>query len=235
MNSDLPRAYGVPVICDRGHQYISNAIALGAGSTATMVGNRLGPCPTCGAMGSIFDGVYSVREVAGHLVTTLRDLSRGDVIGIITELQEARRTRSETQFNAAVERLPEQVRSELRAVVDKESAKGRRDVPWALCGMMLTILLWMTPGAGKETGLAIDHLGRSAVSAVASVADATDSEISKVVSAAIRAYEDSLAQPIPKVRSVPKHSKVGRNDPCWCGSGKKYKFCHIGVQKESGS
>jgi preprotein translocase subunit SecA len=25
------------------------------------------------------------------------------------------------------------------------------------------------------------------------------------------------------VRSVPK---VGRNDPCPCGSGKKYKFCH---------
>jgi preprotein translocase subunit SecA len=23
-----------------------------------------------------------------------------------------------------------------------------------------------------------------------------------------------------------KHEKVGRNDPCWCGSGKKYKFCH---------
>jgi preprotein translocase subunit SecA len=23
--------------------------------------------------------------------------------------------------------------------------------------------------------------------------------------------------------------KVGRNDPCWCGSGKKYKHCHGGV------
>jgi len=22
------------------------------------------------------------------------------------------------------------------------------------------------------------------------------------------------------------HDKVGRNDPCWCGSGKKYKKCH---------
>ena len=22
------------------------------------------------------------------------------------------------------------------------------------------------------------------------------------------------------------HGKVGRNDPCWCGSGKKYKKCH---------
>ena len=21
--------------------------------------------------------------------------------------------------------------------------------------------------------------------------------------------------------------KLGRNDPCWCGSGKKYKHCHL--------
>ncbi|MBO0706614.1 MAG: SEC-C domain-containing protein, partial [Candidatus Dormibacteraeota bacterium] len=21
-------------------------------------------------------------------------------------------------------------------------------------------------------------------------------------------------------------AKIGRNDPCWCGSGKKYKRCH---------
>ena len=25
---------------------------------------------------------------------------------------------------------------------------------------------------------------------------------------------------------VQSHKKVGRNDPCWCGSGKKYKKCH---------
>src|SRR5207247_7484038 len=24
---------------------------------------------------------------------------------------------------------------------------------------------------------------------------------------------------------APQH-KIGRNDPCWCGSGKKYKRCH---------
>ncbi|MGH9274224.1 MAG: SEC-C metal-binding domain-containing protein, partial [Acidimicrobiales bacterium] len=23
-----------------------------------------------------------------------------------------------------------------------------------------------------------------------------------------------------------EHEKVGRNQPCWCGSGKKYKLCH---------
>jgi preprotein translocase subunit SecA len=23
-----------------------------------------------------------------------------------------------------------------------------------------------------------------------------------------------------------EHENIGRNDPCWCGSGKKYKKCH---------
>jgi preprotein translocase subunit SecA len=26
--------------------------------------------------------------------------------------------------------------------------------------------------------------------------------------------------------AVPAGGKIGRNDPCWCGSGKKYKRCH---------
>jgi preprotein translocase subunit SecA len=25
---------------------------------------------------------------------------------------------------------------------------------------------------------------------------------------------------------VNEHRDIGRNDPCWCGSGKKYKRCH---------
>jgi preprotein translocase subunit SecA len=27
-------------------------------------------------------------------------------------------------------------------------------------------------------------------------------------------------------RVVSEHEKIGRNDPCWCGSGKKFKKCH---------
>jgi preprotein translocase subunit SecA len=30
----------------------------------------------------------------------------------------------------------------------------------------------------------------------------------------------------PQQRTVGEHEKLGRNDPCWCGSGKKYKKCH---------
>jgi SEC-C motif-containing protein len=38
-------------------------------------------------------------------------------------------------------------------------------------------------------------------------------------------YQDGDIAPVTVVRSGPK---VGRNDPCPCGSGKKYKHCHGG-------
>jgi preprotein translocase subunit SecA len=34
------------------------------------------------------------------------------------------------------------------------------------------------------------------------------------------------ALPEVETRHVTDEEKVGRNDPCWCGSGKKYKKCH---------
>jgi uncharacterized protein len=30
----------------------------------------------------------------------------------------------------------------------------------------------------------------------------------------------------PRVETVRKAAEPGRNDPCWCGSGKKFKKCH---------
>jgi preprotein translocase subunit SecA len=29
-----------------------------------------------------------------------------------------------------------------------------------------------------------------------------------------------------QAQAVNEHKDLGRNDPCWCGSGKKYKKCH---------
>jgi tetratricopeptide (TPR) repeat protein len=33
--------------------------------------------------------------------------------------------------------------------------------------------------------------------------------------------------------SPPPRFKPGRNDPCWCGSGKKYKKCHLAADEEA--
>jgi preprotein translocase subunit SecA len=32
--------------------------------------------------------------------------------------------------------------------------------------------------------------------------------------------------PHVETRHVDEHDRIGRNDPCWCGSGKKFKKCH---------
>jgi preprotein translocase subunit SecA len=37
---------------------------------------------------------------------------------------------------------------------------------------------------------------------------------------------DEEAVPVVEQRVLDEEHQVGRNDPCWCGSGKKYKKCH---------
>lgn len=32
----------------------------------------------------------------------------------------------------------------------------------------------------------------------------------------------------PPKKEEGQNSELGRNDLCWCGSGKKYKRCHMG-------
>jgi len=41
-------------------------------------------------------------------------------------------------------------------------------------------------------------------------------------------YRPSTAPPLPKaaVGQRVREYRIGRNEPCWCGSGKKYKRCH---------
>ena len=41
--------------------------------------------------------------------------------------------------------------------------------------------------------------------------------------------DNSLSQnsePEEKSAPIPNEHNIGRNDPCWCNSGKKYKKCH---------
>jgi preprotein translocase subunit SecA len=40
------------------------------------------------------------------------------------------------------------------------------------------------------------------------------------------AVADSEGQPVVTQRRLDENEQLGRNDPCWCGSGKKFKKCH---------
>ena len=45
------------------------------------------------------------------------------------------------------------------------------------------------------------------------------------------ARSDTVAHDLATIEPFirPAAPELGRNDPCWCGSGRKYKQCHLGV------
>ena len=44
--------------------------------------------------------------------------------------------------------------------------------------------------------------------------------------AELAAESEMELPPVVETRVLDEHERVGRNDPCWCGSGKKFKKCH---------
>jgi preprotein translocase subunit SecA len=57
------------------------------------------------------------------------------------------------------------------------------------------------------------HEDAATLEAIAAGADVGDQEI-------------DMMMPVVEQRQLDPERDVGRNDPCWCGSGKKYKRCH---------
>jgi preprotein translocase subunit SecA len=49
---------------------------------------------------------------------------------------------------------------------------------------------------------------------------------SSVAGAAALGLGGSTSTMTPQTVVASEHEKIGRNDPCWCGSGKKFKKCH---------
>jgi hypothetical protein len=94
-----------------------------------------------------------------------------------------------------------------------------------------------TPGSSSATGGArVSYSGGAAVSGAAAMAAAAAAAPGGLGPDLAPAYGNGAAgqgSPIPGVMPEPAHvetrhvdAEPGRNDPCYCGSGKKYKKCH---------
>jgi preprotein translocase subunit SecA len=76
----------------------------------------------------------------------------------------------------------------------------------------------LEPMQARESSLHYEH----ETSAGAEVIAAAGGAATALAAPPGPAESGSFAQP----QAVNEHKDVGRNDPCWCGSGKKYKRCH---------
>ena len=72
----------------------------------------------------------------------------------------------------------------------------------------------LPPPPGPHGGYSYEHADAATLEALAAGAGPQMDE------------PEELSMPIVEQRHVDPEKNVGRNDPCWCGSGKKYKRCH---------
>ncbi len=78
--------------------------------------------------------------------------------------------------------------------------------------------------AAEATGLAYEHEQAAGAQAIGMAAAADGGNgASSVTAGGLFAGGGSVAT---ATRTVAEREKIGRNDPCWCGSGKKFKKCH---------
>jgi hypothetical protein len=92
-------------------------------------------------------------------------------------------------------------------------------------------------GAGERSITAIlahtrapgDYSRAVSVGIVIPPQDSTEYRRYRAEAAEAKAREDrAQVRPAPQSGSAAPARKIGRNEPCWCGSGKKFKRCHGG-------
>jgi preprotein translocase subunit SecA len=81
-----------------------------------------------------------------------------------------------------------------------------------------------TPSGSSTRAGRVSYSGQSAAGAGAIAAAAAAA--GPGTAEAYADDEPGEAFPVVEQRVVDDEHQVGRNDPCWCGSGKKFKKCH---------
>ena len=191
----------MPAFCDNCGTVFGSGFVFENCRSVTLKGNRSGPCPKCGGMGSIPDGVYDITENAIKLlqgsVKTVQQLHKLSVV--LAEAQKRKLSKEQVQENIQ-QTVPElqnfasvlpQTRSELYGFIG---------ILLAAIGLMISAY-----STFKDDSIP-DSL--------------PEAEIEQMIE---RSIEESIQKLVPAKPSVPQKQK--RNDPCACGSGMKYKRC----------
>ncbi|MGG0176442.1 SEC-C metal-binding domain-containing protein [Gottfriedia acidiceleris] len=192
----------VPAFCDNCGNIFPSGIAFENSMGITMIGNK-SQCPKCGFMARIPDGVFNFYnnaiEVLQATETTIKDLQK-----FFTIIQTANKEESTSQ--------------EVKQEIENEVPK-------------LSFLAKYLPQNAKELGpylyviVAIINIFTGGVEIKPHIEINPKTEINQYY------VEQPYQQVSPPALEVHKpvdlfNRKIGRNEPCPCESGVKYKYCH---------
>lgn len=191
----------VPAFCDTCGAVFRSGIVVENSTNITFVGNRAGPCPVCGGMGHIPDGVFNfvgaTIEILSAPLRTIDELSR-----LTKVLREARKEK----------RSPEEVAQTIRKEVPELShladllPKTRTEL-YAFLTLIVAVVTLLSQSGGNDN-------------------KSTNITVNQTINQVFIETERTVKVP-DKVAQVPIKAtqKVRRNDRCPCDSGKKYKKC----------
>jgi hypothetical protein len=212
----------LPAVCPNGHQFDAQRTAginFAPGNTHVLIGTKT-RCPYCGAVATIVSGEYTLEQRANEVVTALRSLSRDQIWELQRVVQQARRDPTDEKVQAAIDALPDRIRQVVEEVVRRENKPGVR---WSILGVILAILLAAFPPQEIEAKDA--HLVETPPVTQLAPEQPTPSELEQAIQNAIHQYKNELEASQGQAAER-EWGKVGRNHPCPCGSGDKFKFCH---------
>lgn len=194
--------------------------------------------PADGEAGS-FSSVEQARQFQALWTRRWNDVVRGLNTGVQSLDEDSAYHPEVMDVRGAVAVLPE----EERAAMADQALPSFAQV-WAL-GFMFAVESWPEEWAAPRDKEAEKWLDASLQSIVALTEDDTDEPTLSVFDddgppsvsqQRINAFADGVWATYdlrelwrnfgPRVETVRKEAEPGRNDPCHCGSGKKYKKCH---------
>lgn len=199
-------SYHMPAVCDNCGTIFDSKFAFNGEIIALQLeGNKVGPCPTCGQIGHIPDGLYNfvdnVLEVLSAPDRTIEELNR------LSEILHAA-----DKNNSTPEQVKTQIETEhheLHSLIDDLLPKTREEKREDFKFWVKTTL--------QILGMIISLHHSHATEQVKTV-PVPKIEVNQVI--------DNIAHQ-NETKSFKTVMKIGRNDLCPCGSGKKYKYCHL--------
>jgi hypothetical protein len=165
------------------------------------LGTRLLDLPSTLALVSDFDGALAL---ARSLAFVDRELMEGDVAVILARA--GRRDEALAQLDANLQHAQDAALVELKA---GDTHRTLADLPAAEAYYRRSLELSKTPSARYDARLRL-------------VGCLMDSGRTAEAQLLLRVAQEAVGDMAPRA-ALPE---VGRNDPCPCGSGKKYKKCH---------
>jgi hypothetical protein len=201
---ETPTGVPVPALCAECGRLFPSALFLGAGVVIDVKSTTVAACPFCGGGASIPDGIYE------SLGDAIKILSGGEAtLAALRRLQEILQKAQNDNAN------PEAVAEEIKAKVPTlaKIAAFIQKYPFSLLVALISVVLSRFPATPKRPPPNITN-------------NVTNNITNTIIHETFARVNADAQAKLPKQVPIRRSEKIGRNDPCSCGSGKKFKKCH---------